>query len=141
MEKSNLEQAIQTAAADFALVVIDAIKAATLQELMALHPAGTAAAAPAKRGPGRPKGKKNAAKATTTAPPTKKKRVVLNYPKCAFPGCQNNRFPRGKGFCGDHWHAFEAGKIKSAAEYGKPGKPAARKKSRKRAAKVAKPSK
>ena len=35
--------------------------------------------------------------------PVKKKRVVKNYPKCSIPGCGKNRFPCGKGMCGEHY--------------------------------------
>ena len=40
MAKSNLESAIGRAAADFALVVVEAVKSATLQELIALQQDG-----------------------------------------------------------------------------------------------------
>ena len=56
------------------------------------------------------------AKANKKAPAVKK-RVVRNYPKCAYPGCGNNRFVRGKGFCGEHWRMWKAGKIKAADKY------------------------
>ena len=115
MGKSNLEGAIEKAASEFSKVIIAAVKSATLQELMALQAAGVGASK-ARRKPGRPRGlkiakaKKVAKKATAAAP--KKKRVVKNYPKCAYPGCEKNRFPRGKGYCGDHWRMSLAGKIK-----------------------------
>jgi len=120
MPKSKLEKAIAEAAQGFALQVIEAVKGATLQELIALQE-GTA---PKRRGrkPGRkpgPKPKAAAKKKAAAKAPAKKKRVVKNYPKCAYPGCSKNRFPRGKGFCGEHWKLFESGKIKSADYYNK----------------------
>jgi hypothetical protein len=111
MARKTLEKAIASAAKDFALQIIDAVKGATLQELIALQEGK-----PVRRGrkPGRP-AKKKAAKKTV-----KKKRVVKNYPKCAYPKCNKNRFPRGKGFCGNHWRQWKAGKIKAASTYKKP---------------------
>jgi hypothetical protein len=41
------------------------------------------------------------------------------HPRCSFPGCDRNRFVRGRGFCGKHWKQWRAGKIKSAEEYQK----------------------
>ena len=131
-KKNNLEVAIQNAAKDFALQIVEAVKSATLEELIALQadPKPTTAKRgpgrpPKKRGPGRPPKKrgpgrppKAAPKSTTTTDPAKK-RVVKNYPKCAYPSCKKNRFPRGKGFCGDHWRLFQEGKIKAATSYKK----------------------
>jgi len=116
MPRKTLEKAITAAAQDFALQIIDAVKGATLQELIALQEGK-----PTRRGrrPGRPAKKKQAAKKTV-----KKKRVVKNYPKCAHPKCNKNRFPRGKGFCGEHWRQWKAGKIKAASAYKKPAKKA-----------------
>jgi len=45
--------------------------------------------------------------------------VVKNYPKCAYPKCNKNRFPRGKSFCGEHWRQWKASKIKAASTYKK----------------------
>ena len=129
MKKSALEKQIEEAANEFALKIVEAIKGATLQELMALQGAEgvvTAPAAPVKRR-GRKPGPKPKVKAETeevTATVEKKidrrkNRVVKNYPKCAYPGCNNNRFPRGKGFCGEHYRQFKAGKIKAASAYKK----------------------
>jgi len=108
MGKNKLEQSIAEAAQKFALEVVGAVKSATLQELMDLHQERTRA----KPGP-KPKGLKT----EEEAKPARKKRVVKNYPKCAFPGCENNRFPRGKGFCGEHWHQWEKGEIQDASTY------------------------
>ena len=125
MARSNLEKAIAEAAQGFALQVVEAVKGATLQELIALQQDGK----PKRRGrkPGR-KPKAVAKKAAAKKAPAKKKRVVKNYPKCAYPRCNKNRFPRGKGFCGEHWKAFEAGKIKAADQYKKKPKKKAKKK-------------
>jgi hypothetical protein len=131
-KKTSLENAIAKAAGEFAMQIVEAVKDASLQELMALQegkpkrrgrkpgPKPKARKKPgpkpkAKRGPGRPKKKVVAKK--KVAP--KKKRVVRNYPKCAFPSCKKNRFPRGKGFCGEHWRKWKDGKIKDASAYKK----------------------
>jgi hypothetical protein len=123
MPKNRLEETIAKAAGRFALEILAAVKASSLQELMALSKGGAPAAEkPAKRGrkPGRKPGPKpknvkkvKAAKVAKGAKP-RKKRVVKNYPKCAFPGCGKNRFPRGKGYCGDHWRQWKEGKIPAA---------------------------
>lgn len=142
MPKSNLEKAIETAAGSFALQIVEAVKGATLEELLALQGAPAAPQTRKKPGP-KPKARKKpgpkpkarkkpgpkpkrkpgrppkAEKAA--AAPLKKKRVVKNYPKCAYPRCNKNRFVRGKGFCGEHWRLFEAGKIESAEFYKKGG--------------------
>jgi hypothetical protein len=134
MAKSTLVAEIQKASSEFAMEIVKAIQGATFQEISALQ-AGTAAPK-ARRGrppkakgkpgrkPGRPAKAVSAVKVVKA--PVKKKRVVKNYPKCAFPGCGKNRFVRGKGFCGKHWKLLEAGKIKDAASYksAKSAKPA-----------------
>jgi len=131
--KASLEAAITKAAAGFAMEIIEAVKGASLQELLALQgekpkrrgrkpgpkpkkKVGRPKKAGAKRGPGRPR---KAVAKKAVKPTVKKKRVVKNYPKCAYPKCNKNRFPRGKGFCGDHWRQWKAGKIKDAASYKK----------------------
>lgn len=137
MAKTTLETAIEKAAGDFALVIIDAIKSATLQELMELQQSTGLPASP----PRPPVARKAPAPAAAAAPAApRKKRVVKNYPKCAYPGCNKNRFPRGKGFCGEHWREFKEGKIKDAAFYRKDGdeeetssKPVVRRRSKKAA--------
>lgn len=130
MAKHTLEKAIQEAAEQFAMQIVEAVKKASLQELISLQetpstkrrgrkpgpkPKGTKAAKKTAAKPGRPR--KTAKKAA--AAPAKKKRVVKNYPKCAYPGCDKNRFVRGKGFCGEHFKQFQAGEIKAASEYKK----------------------
>lgn len=105
MAKTNLEKSISEAANSFALEIIEAVKNATLQELIAMQgsevPRKTRSAT------------KRAAASKSTAAPKKKR----NYPKCAFPSCEKNKFARGKGFCGEHWKEFMAGKIKAAEAY------------------------
>jgi hypothetical protein len=125
MLKNRLEETIAKAANEFALEILGAVKASSLQELMALSKGGAPAVEKkAKRGrkPGRKPGPKpqnvkkvKAAKIAKTAKP-RKKRVVKNYPKCAFLGCDKNRFPRGKGYCGDHWRQWKEGKIPAAGK-------------------------
>lgn len=118
MAKSEFEKLIESATEEFALTVVEAIKGATLQELVSLQENISATPRP---GPGRPRGRKPGPQTASTeaapAKPTRKKRVVKNYPKCAFPGCENNRFPRGKGYCGDHWRQWQSKKIKGAKFY------------------------
>ena len=117
MTKSNFEKAIQDAATAFALRIVDTVKGATLQELLKLQ----SEVSGRKTGP-KPRSKtaaKTTDKEVAPKPPVKKKRVVKNYPKCAYPGCNKNRFVRGKGFCGEHWREWKAGKIKAAETYKK----------------------
>ena len=116
MAKSNIENQIEEAAASFALQIIEAVKNATLQELMDLQDEAAPAAAQPRRG--RKPGPKPAAEKKVDG---RRNRIVKNYPKCAYPRCRRNRFPRGKGFCGEHWRAWQAGKIKSADAYKKKG--------------------
>ncbi len=118
MAKTDLEQTIENASNEFALFIINAVKSATLQELIALQSDG------APRRPERQSGFKPgptpwSPEAPVDAAPVRRKRVVKNYPKCAYPDCDKNRFPRGKGFCGEHWRQFEAGQIESADHYRK----------------------
>ena len=114
---AGLEKQIEAAAAQFALQIIEAVKSATLQELMALQE--SAEGVPKRRG--RKPGPKPAAEVAAPAKKVdgRKNRVVKNYPKCAYPKCNSNRFPRGEGFCGDHWRQWKDGKIKAASEYPK----------------------
>ena len=135
MPKTDLEKSIEKAANAFALEIVEAVKKATLQELIDLQGAEKTTAKPGRkpgpkprkrvgRKPGPKPGKKTGAK-PGPKPGIKKKIVRLtkktrrNYPKCAFPGCRKNRFPRGEGFCGEHWRMWKAKKIKDAASYKK----------------------
>ena len=77
-----------------------------------------------KRGPKAGKKEKPVAEAAKavepkTTKPVAKKRVVRNFPKCAYLRCKKNRFPKGEGYCGEHWRAFKAGKIGAAGTYKK----------------------
>jgi len=142
MAKTTLEKTVQEAANSFALQIIEAVKNATLQELIAMQD-GTSPkkggrlkkaepATQAIRKPGRPKKTPTAKKATDkpgrrtkatkkigTTKKAAKKIVTRNYPKCSYPGCNKNRFARGKGFCGEHWKKSLAGEIKPAEAYKK----------------------
>ncbi len=133
MAKNSLEIAITEAAAKFALEIVEAVKKASLQELIELQkseeptrrgrkpgpkPKGKPGPKP-KGKPGRKPGRPKKVVDEKAEKVARKKRVVKNYPKCAFPGCTKNRFVRGKGFCGDHWKQWKDGKIKSSEEYKK----------------------
>lgn len=124
MPKTTLEQVILEAARQFAIQVVEVVKSSTLQEL--LHLQGEARSRSRR---GRPLAAEK--DATTTATKVKK---FKNYPKCAYPKCNKNRFVRGKGFCGDHWRAWLEGKIKAADAY-KADKASAKKKIVKKRAK------
>ena len=101
------------------------VKGASLQELLNLH-----RAAPQRPGRGR-----KAADGTAKAAKATKPKKLKNYPKCAYPKCNKNRFVRGKGFCGEHWRAWKEGRIKSAEEYLKPKSGAPKKVVKKRSPK------
>ena len=119
MPKSEIKKQIEDAAMSFALQIVEAVKSATLEELIALQQTDAPTKAPVRRGrkPG-PKAKAAPAKKVDG----RKNRIVKNYPKCAYPKCKNNRFPRGKGYCGEHWRMWKAGKIKAASTYKKKAK-------------------
>lgn len=116
MSKSTIKKQIEEAAISFALQVVEAVKSATLEELIALQGGGASATTIGKRG------RKSSRAATPKKVDGRKNRVVKNYPKCAYPKCQKNRFPRGQGFCGEHWRMWKEGKIKAASFYKKKGK-------------------
>jgi uncharacterized Zn finger protein len=48
------------------------------------------------------------------------KRGASSYPKCEFPGCDRNRFPRGRGYCGEHWRLWKAGQIPAPGGHDQP---------------------
>ena len=112
----QLASIIEKAANAFALSIIDAVKGATLQELLAMQGAATpgrkrgrppktavtVTAKKAGRKPAKPAAKKVAKAAT-------KKKAKINWPKCAVPGCGKNRYSRGNGMCGAHFKAAQAG--------------------------------
>ncbi len=114
----NLERQISEAASMFALQIIEIIKSATLQELSDLQ--GDKSLLPKKRGrkPGTSMLKESTSSEIKKVD-GRRNRIVKNYPKCAFPKCSNNRFPRGEGFCGVHWRQWKDGKIKAASDYPK----------------------
>lgn len=131
MITNDLETNITNAAKVFASEIVAILKQATLRELTMLQaetkprrgrvpktiPRLTKSGR-IKQKPGPKPGMKKTipiAKVTKAEDKTKKR----NYPKCAYPGCNKNRFVRGNGFCGDHWKEWQAGKIKAAAEYAK----------------------
>ena len=129
---SQLASAIEKAADAFAKEIIAAVKAATLQELLAMQ-GGVESAPTPKRGrpakveaparrrgrpskakpgrkPGRPakvKDKKVAKKAPKVRA---RKKTKIKWPKCKHRGCKRNAWARGKGFCGEHFKASKAGK-------------------------------
>ena len=124
MAKSQLEKAISEAANDFALQIIEAVKASTLEELLALQ----GAEAPKRRGrppksateeeaPPRSGEKTRPSGQKSQSCQEGRQRKKRNYPKCAYPECKKNKFARGKGFCGEHAKMFEAGEIESAEYY------------------------
>lgn len=115
MPKTSLEMTIDKVASDFASEIIAAVKTATLQELLSLQGRSLRGKPGPKPGSRKKAGRGRAA--TAIVKKTRKKRVVKNYPKCAYPKCGKNRFPRGKGFCGDHWRKLLEGKIKEASHY------------------------
>ena len=117
MAKRTLETAIGDAAGAFARQIIDAVKGATIEELVALQ----GGKAPQKSGPkpGAKRGRKPGRPPKATQAAVTQKRGTTNYPKCAYPSCGKNRFARGRGFCGDHWRQWLAGKIKDADNYQK----------------------
>ena len=104
MQKTSLEQVVAEAAKVFALQVVKIVKGATLQELVNLNDA-----APMQTRRGR--------KSADTPVARRKSKKQRKYPKCAFPGCENNRFVRGGGYCGEHWHQYKAGEIGPAEKY------------------------
>jgi len=103
----QLASVIEKAANVFARSIIAAVKAATLQELLALE-----GGAP-RRG-GRPPKAVGASKAK----PKAKRRAKIKWPKCKHRGCKKNAWSRGKGFCGEHAKVAKAAK-KSAKKVAK----------------------
>ena len=126
---SQLASVIEKAADAFAREIIVAVKAATLQELLAMqggtaHKRGRPPKAKPGRKPGRPSktkpgrkpgrpAKATGAKATAkklakkAAKPAANKKRSINYPKCSVPGCGKNRYSKGNGMCGAHFKAAQ----------------------------------
>ena len=48
------------------------------------------------------------------------KRGTSSYPKCEYPGCDRNRFVRGKGYCGEHWRLWKDGQIPAPGKHAQP---------------------
>ena len=134
MSQNDLSNLVSQAAQVFARQIVEILNQATLQELTELQtetkprrrgrkPARVKVAVSetpkVRKKPGPKPGKKKAKPAVKAAKATVKKAKQKNYPKCAYPGCNKNRFVRGKGFCGDHWQQWKEGKIKAAEEYKK----------------------
>jgi len=116
----DFRETVREAVGNFVGVIIDAVKASTLQELLELTDGAPTARKPGKRR-GRPPGRSTSrrklgrpAKAATkraggtaaTAPA--KKRAKIAWPKCKHPGCEKNAWRRGDGYCGDHFKAKRA---------------------------------
>ena len=96
---SQLTSTIEKAAHDFAQTIISAVKAATLQELLALS-----GGAPGRRG--------HPPRAQKAKPKARKRTKKIKWPKCKHRGCKRNAWARGKGFCGEHFKASKAAKKK-----------------------------
>jgi hypothetical protein len=90
---SSLEAKIQQLAAAFSREVVAALRALPLSEI-AEFANGVAVV--------------GAGKATSIGLRRRKRRVV-NYPKCAWAGCGKNRSPRTIPYCGEHFRAVRAG--------------------------------
>lgn len=91
MPKTSLETAIEKAAAEFALTVVEAVKRSSLEELMALQESSAAPVKKPRKKPGR-KPKSSAAK-----------KAKVKWPICKKRGCTKNAWARGKGYCGEHY--------------------------------------
>jgi len=98
---SQLASVIEKAADAFAQEILAAVKAATLQELLALEGRAAPVVAAAKRRGRPPKEKVRAGK-----------RAKIKWPKCRHKGCTKNAWARGKGFCGEHFKTSKAAKKK-----------------------------
>ena len=116
----QLASIIEKAADAFAREIIVAVKAATLQELLAMQggaaPARKRGRPPTSSTPARKRGRppKAVAKKATekkfakkTAKTSANKKRSINYPKCSVPGCGKNRYSKGNGMCGAHFKAAQ----------------------------------
>jgi hypothetical protein len=92
---STLASTIEKAANAFALSIVSAVQAASLQELLALSGGAS------RRG-GRPPKAVGASKAKA-----RKRTKKIKWPKCKHRGCKRNAWRRGKGFCGEHYKAVK----------------------------------
>ena len=105
---SQLASAIEKAAEAFALSIINAVKGATLQELLAMQ-GGVAPTVTGAKRRGRPPKAKAKKVAKEAAKVRVRKRAKINWPKCKHRGCKKNAWSRGKGMCGKHFKASKAG--------------------------------
>ncbi len=128
MPSARLEHLIITSAAAFARHLINALRDATVQDMaeLQLDPAPkrpehfrrpVRTESPALGDPPTRQPTPRFARPASTEPVRKPRKKRTNYPKCAYPGCNNNRFPRGKGYCGEHWKKWKAGEIENAQEF------------------------
>jgi len=99
MPKTGLEKAIEEAVADFTDLIVEAVRELPLDELSALRDEDLIVRPEPEPAP-KPKQKGRA----------KRKK----HPKCAFPGCERNRFVRGHGYCGKHWKQWKRGELPDA---------------------------
>jgi len=138
-KKNQIEQAIEDAAQQFALQIIEIVRSATIEELSALT--ATSSATPKKRG--RPP--KVATLASKAEAPAKKPRKKRDWPKCSVEGCETNVYmPSGaKKMCYQH-HLEAGGKptpllgVKKKGRAKKPAKPVKATKAEKPTAKPSK---
>ncbi len=118
MSNTRLARAIGEAANEFAVKVVEALKGATLEEIIEFQSLdelvrfqkddevepGEASSPPA---PPLQKGKKRGPK------PKLKPKVMpvksRGHLQCAHPDCTRNRYPRGQGYCGEHWRELKEG--------------------------------
>ena len=120
MPKTNLEREIDAAVEEFTAVIMEAFRSLPLGDLSALRGERLVVqpSSPRKRTHHQRRGKKRQQKTVDGRRGVKKP----NYPKCAYPDCGKNRFPRGKGFCGEHWRGWKSGLIKDAEFYRQGGR-------------------
>jgi hypothetical protein len=109
-KSSTFEAQIQTLATTFAREVVGALRNVSLAEIASLS-----AAPPATR---TVTVTAAAAVASVSATPVKKKRKILNFPKCAWAGCGKNRSPRTTPYCGEHYRAVKAGQTPPVGSLG-----------------------
>jgi hypothetical protein len=99
MRENGLRRAIDAAVAEFTELMLDAVRGLPLDELSALRGEDLIVRPEPEPEP-KPKPKGSA----------KRRR----HPKCAFPGCERNRFVRGHGYCGKHWKRWKRGELPDA---------------------------
>jgi len=102
MPKTGLERAIDVAVADFTELIVEAIRMMPLDELSRIRDEDLIVR-PEPVEPDEPEAKADSMAETVAA-----KKV---HPTCIYPGCEKNRFVRGRGFCGKHFRKWRKGKI------------------------------